>query len=158
VAFARLEVEAAKGGLELLYVGVEGLGFSHQGGAHDAASAKEADGIVHDELSIVLRQPRPPFQPSSLAVIVTLPRPAVEQKDRELQAAALVDFLFSLLVQDTQQCGRVEALVILDVAALVEVEDREPSGFRPQRVFVVPRRIAIELEKAAGAVRAEKAE
>src|SRR5262249_12924061 len=52
VAFARLEVEAAKGGLEFLYVGVEGIGFSHQGSAHDAASAKEADGIVHDELSV----------------------------------------------------------------------------------------------------------
>jgi hypothetical protein len=78
-------------------------------------------------------------------------RPTVEPQDRQIEAPALGDARLVLLAQGPEQRIRIEPLVVADIAAAIEAEDREPlQRARCDGELVRAWRVAVELEEATG--------
>src|SRR5262245_66182646 len=90
-------------------------------------------------------------------VVVGGDMPAGGFEGRHAQALALGVALRVTLPKRREQGVSVELLVILHVAGVLEVEDREPGQvLRRERVATVAGRVAVEREETAGATIVEE--
>src|SRR5436853_84797 len=106
----------------------------------------EPDHAHHDELAEGLEE----------AALRGHGRRAAEHESGQAVLGHLVAGLVGLLQRLRQRVG-VELLVALHVAAVLEVEDREPAAIAAhQRVMIVARRVAVELEEAPRVGRVEE--